>query len=115
MKRALTLALAATFIFAGAVQASPTGTLTIVSQTATSVTLLATADGAKLTLSHYCDAGDQYVGMESVSVQGSATVTFDIGPRKYHGALVTPTSCWANLYYVVQRAYYGVAALYTLP
>jgi hypothetical protein len=84
------------------------GTLAIVAQDATSVTLHAEQTGGSpvtLKVEHSCYEGAVYGGGEKVSFVGSADMTFNIAPRTYHGHLVTPTNCWAtlNFYYSSSR------------
>ena len=82
------------------------GTLTITAKDATTVTLHAEQTGGSLvtlTVEHYCYVGDVYAsdsiyaGFQKARFTGSADLTFNIGPRSYHGSLLTPTSCWALL------------------
>lgn len=90
------------------------GTLAIVAQDVTSVTLHAEQTGGDpvtLTVEHYCyenanQPNEVYGGMEKVRFVGSVSATFHTGPRTYHGKLVTPTDCWAFLmfYYSSSRA-----------
>lgn len=109
MRRSLALASAGLFLFAGVANAAaPTGTLAVVGSTATTVTLYAEQTGGdpvKLTIRHYCYVGDNYAsdsifaGSDQASFTGSATVTFDIGPRKVKGKTLTPDNCFAYIMY----------------
>ncbi len=77
------------------------GTLAIVASDSVSVTLHAEQTGGELvtlTVEHYCYADPTtFAGMEKVRFSGSADMTFNIGPRTYHGKDMIPTSCWAHL------------------
>lgn len=76
---------------------APTGTLTIVGQTATSATVLyeqTSGEPVRVELEHYCYAGDVYAGGEFSRATGTATVTVYTGPRRYKGATLTPDHCW---------------------
>lgn len=83
------------------------GSLVIVSSDASSVTLHAEQTGGTpvtLTVEHYCYQGEVYGGFQRVRFVGSADMTFDIGPRSYHGQIVTPTDCWALLEFFYSSA-----------
>jgi hypothetical protein len=95
------------------------GELTIVAKDAVSVTLHAEQTGGTpvtLMLEQYCYQNNIYAGMERVRFTGSTTVTFNIGPRTYHGQLLTPTDCKAEIwyYYSSSRGMY-LAGVTTLP
>lgn len=87
---------------AGEPPAGLAGTLVITSQSATSVTLYAKQTGGTIVILkvyHYCYSNGIYAGVEKVRFQGSTFVTFNIGPRIYHGQYLVPTDCWALLEY----------------
>ncbi len=80
------------------------GNLSVVASTPTSVSLLVTqtaGDPVTLVVEHVCYAGTTYAGLVRLSVVSGDVVTVDVGPRKYHGKLLTPTWCQANLVYQI--------------
>lgn len=73
------------------------GTSTVIARTATTVTVsYQQTVGPTVTVdwNHYCYAGGQLVGSETVLFTGSGVATFNVGPRKYRGKTYTPDYCF---------------------
>ena len=100
------------------------GTLVITAKDANTVTLHAEQTGGEpvtLTVEHGCYVGNvsagTFAGVEKVRFTGSADMTFNIGPRTYHGQYLVPDNCGASMSYYMtgNTSIFLVQQLITLP
>jgi hypothetical protein len=79
-------------------------TIAVVTKTAASVTVhVEQTSGATTSLKvvNTCYAGATFAGTETQSFSGSADLTFNTGPRKRQGKMLTPDQAQAQVYYQI--------------